>query len=147
MTDTVIPFLASHIALLSDDAALLAAAPDMAGKGVGWTLVRDGRVLGCGGALAMWDGVAEAWVVVRADATEGERRTLARYLRRGAPRMVRDLGLRRLQATVVVAHDRGRQLAEWMGMRPEGMMLRYGPDKDGSDHVRYAWTAPREVAA
>ncbi len=145
MTDTVIPFLASHVKLLSDDPALLAAAPDMASRGVGYTLVRDGRVLGCGGALNMWQGVAEAWVVVRQDATAEERKALARHLRRGLPKLVRDHGLRRLQATVVAAHERGRHLAEWLGMKPEGFMARYGTDD--SDHVRFAWAAPREQVA
>lgn len=139
MTPRLIPFAAEHVALLTDDALQMSIAGEMARLGPGRTLVEDGRVVAAAGLARLWPGVAEAWLLLHRDLTPRQRLTVTRAISRGLPPLLREEGLRRLQASVRVDFERGRHLVEWLGMKPEGVMRGYG--SDGADHVRYAWVA------
>jgi hypothetical protein len=106
-----------------------------AATGPAYTALVDGEVAAVAGIAVMWPGVAEAWAVLTAVGRAHPafvHRAVARTLRG----LVRQLGLRRLQASVDASNPVALRWAEVLGFRPEGVMRAYGPQ--GQDFVRFA---------
>lgn len=136
----IIPFRAEHMAAITDRPDLRAAAPALAAAGGAWTLMGERGPIGAGGLAQLWPGVAEAWVAVRPDLTRAEKVSVARAARRVVLMEADGRGYWRVQASAVANKARDCRLAEVMGMMAEGVMRRF--DKNGADHVRFAWVRP-----
>ena len=94
---------------------------------VGFTVCEYGKPIAVGGVHVLWEGVAECWLLASQDAIE-KPISLARYTKEYFDAIIKLNQLRRAQATVF--HDDARALAfaEWLGMKNEGLMKKYGPN-------------------
>ena len=99
-------------------------------RGLSFTGIRDGRVLGCAGVVPLWPGVAQAWAVFSAAALS-EPVALTRIVGREIDRIADTLALRRLQATVAETHHEGARWLAFLGFELEGLLVNYGPDGMG----------------
>ena len=99
------------------------------------TAICDGEIACCFGAIPIWPGVAEAWLL-----TSYMVDTRAVSLTRGAIRyfnnICSEMSLHRLQITVDCANDVAIRWAKALNFTQEGVMRKYGPD--GSDHIMFA---------
>ena len=81
------------------------------------------------------DNVAEGWVL----ATDEIHRypiTLAKVIKQRTEMMCLNNKIKRLQTSVKADCEMALRFASWLGLKPEGKMIGYGPD--GSDFIRYA---------
>lgn len=93
----------------------------------------DGKLVGAGGVIPQWEGVAEGWTVV------------TDWLYKHPVTLVKSfigffetasLKYRRIQITVEEGFEKAQRFAEYLGFTPEGRMLYYSPT--GDTHIRYA---------
>jgi hypothetical protein len=104
-------------------------------KGPCATIEEGGRILVCGGVWVRWPGCAEAWV--RFSLPTGPR--VAWEVRDILQGWIKSEKLDRVDATTQVDWQEGRKFLEWMGMRFECIMRKYGPD--GMDKALYSWVS------
>lgn len=108
--------------------------------GPAYTVFDGGTVLGCGGVALLWQGVAEAWMVLSesVDMLDARGRgLLGIQIIRGLRRSSLEFNLHRLQAVVAKDGDEANKaFLQWLGLEYEGDMHKYGPD--GSDYERWA---------
>lgn len=83
--------------------------------------------VGCAGLLPMWPGVATAWALLAPDVPAHAKRVHGAVLR-GLSRLMREMDLRRIEATVFAGHAAGRRWVEHLGFREESAMPLYGPN-------------------
>jgi hypothetical protein len=95
----------------------------------------DGLIYAAFGIVPLWHGVGEAWMVPTVH-SKARKVALGRALRIGFDDLCNELKMHRVQAAAKVGHNAAHRLLEFVGMKSEGVMHRYGPD--GSDFVRYA---------
>jgi hypothetical protein len=104
----------------------------------GWTVTCEGRFLCAMGIVAPYPGFGEAWCVAGPEIRGNRAHTL--YFVRTSKRVIlgvaRDMGLRRLQATVDATWKEGQKYVEALGFRPEATLRKYGPA--GQDVIMYA---------
>lgn len=98
---------------------------------IGWTLVEDGVVLGCGGLVECWENRAQAWTLISEPLLE-------RF--RTAHRMVRaklaEAPWRRIEMDVDTEHKAAIAWAEHLGFVAEGVRRKY--TVDGRDMILFA---------
>ncbi|MDY7802818.1 GNAT family acetyltransferase [Burkholderia stagnalis] len=98
---------------------------------VGWALIEDGNVLGCGGLVECWENRAQAWTLISAA-------LLPRF--RPAHRMVKsilaDAPWRRIEMDVDIEHRAGIAWAHHLGFVQEGVRRKY--TVDGRDVILFA---------
>ena len=94
-----------------------------------------GEIYAVGGIVPLWDGCGEIWAIPTKRAKE-KGVALGRHLKRTLDIVSKDLGMRRVQASVKVGYREAHKLVQLFGMQEEGLMKKYGPD--GADYVRYA---------
>jgi hypothetical protein len=103
--------------------------------GQGFTAMIDGEPIAAGGLLPTREGIAEAWGLpgprVR-DYPLFVHRTAVKELHR----MIGDLRLRRIEASVLFGNETAVRWIERLGFSEEGFMPLYGPG--GETHIRYA---------
>jgi len=100
-----------------------------------WSGVHNGHLVGAGGIIPIWDGVAECWLV--GGWRLGSHKVSAvRALTVTLARLVKEQQLRRLQAIVRADWDQAVRFVEFLRFEREGLLRGYGPD--GSDHYVYA---------
>lgn len=105
-----------------------------------FTGVFDGKPIGCAGVCTLRPGLGEAWIILaRPVGSHGP--WIARTTRRFLNGMIADQTFRRIQLTVRVGNIEAERFALWLGMRKEGVLVRFGDD--GSDHYMYAKTKLR----
>lgn len=117
-------------------------APSREGNGIG-APSQGGvpTILGMGGVVPAWQGVAIAWLLT---ACEIERyklffhKTIVAMLD-GA---IRELGLHRVDVTVLAEHETSIHWLERLGFQCEGLMRKF--DSQGNDYYRYALVKPWE---
>lgn len=109
-----------------------------AARGHAWTGIRvsDGLIIGCGGFLVMWPGVADGWVIFRKIIEQEYRRDAYAAILGMLAVQIKKHGIWRIQATVRTDFPAGIKYAEGLGFVREGLMRKYGPD--GSDRYLYA---------
>lgn len=95
----------------------------------GWAMYRGDDLLGCGGILPYWPGVAEAWMCLGPD-IKIDRDLLAGM--HEIKRKLSEAGYRRIQADTAPVHGRFMRL---LGFKFESEMPGYFPD--GSTSHRY----------
>ena len=93
-----------------------------------WSGIHNGHLVGCGGIIPIWDGVAECWLV-GGWRLGTHRLSAVRALTATLARQVKEQQLRRLQAVVRADWPAARRFARYLGMKDEGVMKQYGSDK------------------
>lgn len=100
-------------------------------RGVGWALLEDGKTIGCGGIIELWENRAQAWTILSLHA-------LGRF--RHVHRMVRavldDAPWRRIEMDVDAGHEAGVAWAVRLGFSCEGLRRQY--TVDGRDVFLFA---------
>lgn len=101
-----------------------------------WTAVHEGQVLACAGLVLHWRGRAGAWCAIGADFPRRAWPWLHREVAARLPMLMRELGLRRLEAEAIAGWPQGALWLRRLGFRHEGPMRAFGPD--GADYDRWA---------
>ena len=106
----------------------------LARTGPAWAGFWDDLLLGVAGVSILWPGVGEAWAILTA---AGRQHPLIvhRAIVRQLAGIIREHGLRRLQADVIEEFTAGQQWVERLGLIQESVMPQYGPE--GQTMVRY----------
>jgi|TARA_R100000005_G_scaffold95563_1_gene77625 RimJ/RimL family protein N-acetyltransferase len=134
----IIPFVEEHIYLVETEFEFSEAARRAIGEnGVldGYSLIDEDDIVACAGVSAMWDGVAEGWIVLSAHAAK-HRVSVARYTERLFDDIMKHNNLWRIQASIHTTDEKAIRFAQWLDFEYEGVMRKFGPD--GSDYFRYA---------
>ena len=100
-----------------------------------WSGVHHGHLVGCGGIIPIWPGLAECWLV-GGWRLPSHKISAVRALTLTLARLVRENKLRRLQAIVRADWEQAIRFVEFLRFEQEGLLRKYGPD--GSDHYVYA---------
>jgi hypothetical protein len=88
----------------------------------------DGKVVGVGGVIPMWDGVGEGWFILTKDVLDCKVEIIL-IIHKVMKRMFEDLKLWRLQAHTRADFPKAIELLEHLGFVQEGYMRKYLPDK------------------
>lgn len=103
--------------------------------GPAWTMLLNGRVIGCAGLAMAWPGRAQAWCVLAPDIPKmawlGIHRVVAARLAQTPA-----LGLRRIEADALYGFPPAARWLEMLGFEREGLARAYGPG--GEDFLRFA---------
>ena len=108
--------------------------PGMAFTGLAKTRGLNPEILGVAGLSPLWNGVAQAWVVVGLGVKKHSfflNRNVLKYL----DILAKTHSLRRIQATVPCFSDGNLSWIESLGFELESKLKGFGPD--GKDHFMY----------
>ena len=108
---------------------------DIAVPGLSFTLLADNRIVLSGGIHPIWDGVAEGWVI-SSQRIYSHKIKSATAIRQRLDLLCANNKIWRLQTSVKEEFTTGIRFAEWLGLKKEGLMQMYGPDK--SNYYRMA---------
>jgi len=97
------------------------------------TIEEGGAVQACGGIWIFWPGTAQAWVRFNLPCALSTLREVTRRMLSWADQYQ----LNRIQATTLTGWKEGEKFLASLGMKPEGIMRKYGPN--GLDSTLYAW--------
>ena len=103
--------------------------------GMSYTGLVDGKPIAAGGVFNLWDGVAEGWVLATKDIFNYPI-FCAKHIKNRTEIIIKTNNIKRLQTSVKADCQMALRFAGWLGLKPEGRMVNYGPD--GSDFIRYA---------
>ena len=141
----LVPFVREHLVDLAEDdegnpgRQLVGDWKSMVDRSIApelsWSGIHNGHLVGCGGIIPIWDGVAECWLV-GGWRLGTHRLSAVRALTATLARQVKEQQLRRLQAVVRADWDEAVRFVEFLRSQREGLLRGYGPD--GSDHYVYA---------
>jgi len=106
-----------------------------ADKGNAYTLFVNKEPIVAGGIIVLWQGVAEGWVMANQNIFE-VKFLACKEIKRRTDILCKKNNIKRLQTTVKYDFNQGIRFASWLGLKPEGIMRKYGPD--GSDYYRMA---------
>ncbi len=142
----IIPFKPEHLNKVSPQDAQSAVARYAASldaqmldrPGMAFTAVDGEHPVGCAGVVELWPGVGQAWAVLSEQALDHPV-VLTRAAMRELPRICRDCGLGRVQASVADGHGAGARWLAFLGFEVEGLLLNYGPGGAG-DYWMYGRT-------
>ena len=93
----------------------------------------DGEAIACGGIRIICEGSGSIWLRVSKRAGPHVHKELKAQMHR----WIEQHHLDRLQALAPGQWGQDHKYLEWMGMKREGVMRKYGPH--GQDQVLYAW--------
>lgn len=99
------------------------------------TALIDGKILGLGGAIVFWPGVAEGWYCLSTEA-DNHKVAMVNCINEMITKTVADLRLHRLQTTIRVDFVKAIRLIQAAGFELECTMKRY--TEDGIDAYLYA---------
>ena len=114
--------------LLENDASSEEGRIDIGIPGLSFTLWADNNIVLCGGITPMWDGVAEGWVIASKRIYDHKIKSVSAIKKR-LDLLCTNTKIWRLQTSVKENFKVGIRFAEWLGLKKEGLMLKYGPDK------------------
>ena len=114
--------------LLENDAINEEDRIDVGIPGLSFTLWADNNIVLCGGITPMWDGVAEGWVIASKRIYDHKIKSVSAIKKR-LDLLCTNNKIWRLQTSVKENFKVGIRFAEWLGLKKEGLMLMYGPDK------------------
>ena len=105
---------------------------------LGYSVVQNGVVYGCGGILRRWEGVGEAWTYISQTAINNKRAMvwITRQVDCHLNEIMDDEYFHRVECNVAKDHTHGVRWAERFGFVNEGIMHGFGADK--SDWYRFA---------
>ena len=114
--------------LLENDASSEEGRIDYGIPGLSFTLLADNNIVLCGGITPLWDGVAEGWVIASKRIYDHKIKSVSSIKRR-LDLLCTNNNIWRVQTSVKENFEVGIRFAEWLGLKKEGLMLKYGPDK------------------
>ena len=114
--------------LLENDASSEEGRIDIGIPGLSFTLWADNNIVLCGGITPMWDGVAEGWVIASKRIYDHKIKSVSAIKKR-LDLLCTNNKIWRWQTSVKENFKVGIRFAEWLGLKKEGLMLKYGPDK------------------
>ena len=114
--------------LLENDASSEEGRIDYGIPGLSFTLLADDNIVLCGGITPLWDGVAEGWVIASKRIYDHKIKSVSSIKRR-LDLLCTNNNIWRVQTSVKEDFKVGVRFAEWLGLKKEGLMLKYGPDK------------------
>ena len=114
--------------LLENDASSEEGRIDIGIPGLSFTLWADNNIVLCGGITPMWDGVAEGWVIASKRIYDHKIKSVSSIKKR-LDLLCTNNNIWRVQTSVKEDFKVGVRFAEWLGLKKEGLMLKYGPDK------------------
>jgi len=110
--------------------------PIPAGSYPAYTLVdMDGAPLAACGIVLAYEGVGEVWALLSSRGKSFGRVPVE--MKKIFQKIVKEYGLRRVQAHVNTRHTVSVRFAQWIGMKYEGTCRKCG--LNGEDFDRYAW--------
>ena len=110
---------------------------DFALAGLSFTLLCNSEPVCSGGIVPLWHGVAEGWVISSKRIYKNRIKS-ARLIKKRMDILCSANKIWRLQTSVKANFSMGLRFAEFLGLKNEGLMIAYGPDK--SDYLRMAKT-------
>ena len=108
---------------------------DFALAGLSFTLLHDNIPLCSGGIVPLWDGVAEGWVIASKRIYDHKIKSVSAIKKR-LDLLCTNNNIWRLQTSVKANFNTGLRFAEFLGLKKEGLMEKYGPYK--TDYFRMA---------
>jgi hypothetical protein len=114
--------------LMEADASYTENRLDMAIPGLSYTLLLDHLPILAGGIYPLWDGVAEGWVLTSKRVFDHKIKA-ASSVKKRLDLLCTNNKIWRLQTSVKEEFTTGVRFAEWLGLKKEGLMKMYGPDK------------------
>ena len=133
-TDEILTF-GMNDKLLENDASSEEGRIDYGIPGLSFTLLADDNIVLCGGITPIWDGVAEGWVISSKRIFQNKIKA-ARLIKKRTDLLCNNNKIWRLQTAVKANFTIGVRFAEFLGLKKEGLMKMYGPDK--TDYFRMA---------
>jgi hypothetical protein len=104
---------------------------------VGFTVLEDEKILGCGGMIMQWPGVGLMWLMATKEFRRRPR-TLLKISNDILQRIRSKLSIHRFQVYVDPAEPRHVRFVEALGFTFEGRMIQHTVDR--KDHLLYART-------
>ena len=101
---------------------------DFALVGLSFTLLHNNNPVCSGGIVPLWNGVAEGWVIASKRIYDHKIKSVSAIKKR-LDLLCTNNNIWRLQTSVKEDFKVGVRFAEWLGLKKEGLMLKYGPDK------------------
>ncbi len=103
-----------------------------------YTIIFDDEIVGVGGMIILWKGVAEMWLMLTANCRkEGFFGIIAfEAIKNKVDEMLEEHKIRRAQATVRIDFPKAKKMVKALGFELEGIMKSYTPD--GADVELYA---------
>lgn len=98
------------------------------------TLTSKQNTIACGGIFISWPGTAWIWLRLSQSRCGPE---AARMLKQQMYQWIAEHHLNRLQATAQAGWAKDQRFLEWLGMKREVLMRKYGPND--LDAFLYAW--------
>ena len=134
----IIPYLKEHgdeiyafgmnDKLMEIDASFTDNRLDTAIPGLSYTLLVDNNIILAGGIIPIWNGVAEGWVMA-SQGVHNYKIKAASSVKKRLDLLCNNNKVWRLQTAVKEEFITGVRFAEWLGLKNEGLMTKYGPDK------------------
>ena len=114
--------------LMEIDASFKENRIDIAVPGLSYTLLCDNQPVLSGGIYPLWNGVAEGWVISSKRVFDYKIKS-ASAIKKRLDLLCTNNKIWRLQTSVKEDFKTGIRFAEWLGLKKEGLMTMYGPDK------------------
>ena len=133
-TDEILTF-GMNDKLLENDADSEEGRIDYGIPGLSFTLLADDNIVLCGGITPLWNGVAEGWIIASKRIYQHKIKSV-KSIKRRLDLLCTNNNIWRLQTSVKENFDTGVRFAEWLGLKKEGLMQKYGPD--GTNYFRMA---------
>ena len=105
-------------------------------EGPAFTIMIGKKVVGSLGIAKVFNGVGIAWCIMDRDIPGKFKRRVALICKEELVRKMDRFNFHRVQADIAMSFDDGRKFVEFVGMKSEGVMRAFGPDKE--DYERYA---------
>jgi hypothetical protein len=114
--------------LMDLDASFTENRIDFAIPGLSFSLLVNNIPILAGGIYPLWDGVAEGWVLSSKRIFDHKIRS-AISIKKRLDLLCINNNIWRLQTAIKEEFKTGKRFAEWLGLKSEGLMQMYGPDK------------------
>ena len=114
--------------LMEIDASFTENRIDIAVPGLSYTLLYNDQPVISAGIYPLWDGVAEGWVLSSKRVFDHKIKA-AGSIKKRLDLICANNNIWRLQTSVKEEFKTGVRFAEWLGLKKEGLMEKYGPDK------------------
>jgi hypothetical protein len=114
--------------LMDIDASFTENRIDFAIPGLSFTLLFNNQPILSGGIVPLWDGVGEGWIL-SSKRIFNHKIQSAISVKKRLDLICENNNIWRLQTAVKEEFKTGKRFAEWLGLKSEGLMQMYGPDK------------------
>lgn len=103
-----------------------------------YTAVFEGKIVGVGGLVIHWEGMAEVWLILTNACKKDDFHGIVALeaIRKKMNKLLKTNKIRRAQATVRTDFPQAIRMIEFFGFKWEGLLEKYCPD--GGNAHRYA---------